>query len=455
MPEPESNQNSRLLVDPPGWMRRLIALSFSSVTDTTKIEQARKKAEKQRRASGQPHRVAYFHQLDDPYSHLTAQILLQFAQKYDIELVAHLIPPSGGKNQPKSEQLAALARRDAALIAPHFGLEFPTSAGRYPDPSLLKRAGTILAGCDNKQFVERISEVSTALWTSEEASIEQIKTCIRSSGDYDSALQAGKSQIQALGHYSGATFFYGGEWYWGVDRLFHLEARLQTLGATHEDTKGFIAPRPEIDVSGIDASRLTLDFYPSLNSPYTSIIYDRVLDLKSECGVNFRHKPVLPMIMRGVPITRAKGRYIMFDTKREADWAGVPFGKMITPIGEPTRMAYALMPWAMSIGQDEALMSSLLHHAFALGTGLHTTKGLRRAIEAAGLSWSEAERHFSDVSWKQMVERFQNEMNEDLGLWGVPSFRLSGPVDEEDLIVWGQDRLWLVAREIKRRGRKI
>jgi len=45
-----------------------------------------------------------------------------------------------------------------------------------------------------------------------------------------------------------------------------------------------------------------------------------------------------------------------------------------------------------------------------------------------------------------------DEMVEGLGLWGVPSFRLSGPDGEPDLAVWGQDRLWLVAAEIRRRA---
>ena len=54
--------------------------------------------------------------------------------------------------------------------------------------------------------------------------------------------------------------------------------------------------------------------------------------------------------------------------------------------------------------------------------------------------------------WKAMVERNQDEMVDGLGLWGVPSFRLSGPEGQPDLAVWGQDRLWLVAAEIRRRA---
>jgi 2-hydroxychromene-2-carboxylate isomerase len=36
------------------------------------------------------------------------------------------------------------------------------------------------------------------------------------------------------------------------------------------------------------------------------------------------------------------------------------------------------------------------------------------------------------------------------GLWGVPSFRLLNRRGESVLALWGQDRLWLVGREIER-----
>jgi 2-hydroxychromene-2-carboxylate isomerase len=97
-------------------------------------------------------------------------------------------------------------------------------------------------------------------------------------------------------------------------------------------------------------------------------------------------------------------------------------------------------------------MSSLLRHAFALGVGLHTDAGMRQAVEAAELDWAKASQVIGSEDWKAMVERNQTEMVEGLGLWGVPSFRLSGPEDEPALAVWGQDRLWFIAAEIKRRA---
>ena len=82
------------------------------------IEKRRRKAEALRRRNQAPHRVDYYHQLDDPYSHLTSQILARFAERYDIDLSVHLIRASGGGYQPEFEKLAHWARRDAEVVAP-------------------------------------------------------------------------------------------------------------------------------------------------------------------------------------------------------------------------------------------------------------------------------------------------------------------------------------------------
>ncbi len=445
MLEPDKNPNSPLMVDPPGWLRHLMRRQFDSVTGLRNVNKRREKAERKRQRSGDPHVVEYFHQLDDPYSHLTAQVLAIFAERYDIVIKPHLIRASGGKNQPEAEKLAAWARHDAELIAPHYRLKFPRKAPIQPNIGNQMGSALSLSSKSDEAFVIALLDESTELWSGENRIGPDGSTM-------DAILEKGSARLDQLGHYSGATFYYAGEWYWGVDRLFHLEQRLRDLGVCKEPELAFICPRPDIDVSGVDASKLTLDFYPSLNSPYTSIIYDHTIAMKNECDIRFNHKPVLPMIMRGVPATRAKGMYIMFDTWREGQFLGVNFGPVMTPIGEPTRLAYSLLPWAMKQDKDEALMSSLLHYAFSEGLPLHTTKGMKQAVEAAGLDWKEASKHLGSEEWKPMVERHQDEMVDGLGLWGVPSYKLSGPDSEPDLAVWGQDRLWLIAAEIRRRA---
>jgi len=450
--EPENNPTPGYLVDPPAWIRLLMSRRvLAPQADRSRRDRLRRRAEARRRRRGEPHTVEYFHQLDDPYAHLTAQLLAAFTARYDVELRVHLIRATGGNSQPEPDKLAVLARRDTALIAPHYGLSFPAQADTVPAVAHQALAVKALLH-PQRRILDTIAAVSEALWSGDEETLRRQADGGPTPGEIDAALDQGSTRLAKLKHYSGATFFYGGEWYWGVDRLDHLERRLRDLSACREPGGPLLAPRPQVDVTGVDARGLRLDFYPSLNSPYTSIVFDRTIALKDACGIEFHHKPVLPMVMRGVPATRSKAKYIVFDTAREAETVGVPFGNLIMPIGTPTRRAYSMLPWARAKGRDEALMSELLRHAFALGVGLHRDTGMRQAVEAAGLDWTEAQMVLDSDDWKPLVEQYQEEMVNGLGLWGVPSFKLSGPDGQPDLALWGQDRLWVIAAEIRRRA---
>ena len=80
---------------------------------TTLLAQ-RAKAEKARLASGRPHEVYYFHQLDDPYSHLMAQALPRFLARYNIELKPHVVSHPADSAAPEREKLVAYSRVDDA-----------------------------------------------------------------------------------------------------------------------------------------------------------------------------------------------------------------------------------------------------------------------------------------------------------------------------------------------------
>ena len=263
-------------------------------------------------------------------------------------------------------------------------------------------------------------------------------------------LKTGNARRAELGHFSGAMFYYAGEWYWGIDRLHHLETRLRELGAEYKLQKTLLLPRPEIDCGPLkDNGSLQLEIFVSLRSPYTAISFDRAVRLAEETGVELLVRPVLPMVMRGVPVTRQKGLYIFTDTAREALDAGVTFGQFYDPVGEPVRRCYSLYPWACEQGKGTALLSSFLSCAFAEGVNTNTEKGLKKVVEKAGLDWQEAMSILDQQDWQAILEENRQAMYK-AGLWGVPSFQLlDNNSGEPVLALWGQDRLWMIAREIQ------
>ncbi|MEO1304729.1 MAG: hypothetical protein AAFV37_07130 [Pseudomonadota bacterium] len=262
MTDPENSRNSSWMRNPPGIVRSIFRMRVDQIISPEKRQKRRQKAEAKRVKSGAPHTVEYFHQLDDPYSHLAAQVLPALAARYDIDLVVHLIPATGGSSQPELEKLAIWARKDAELIAPHYGLAFDANYPVLPDPDLMRKAIDYLPDLSYPERVAELHAISTALWSGQSDRIPD------STWTGEVELADGAASLKKLGHYSGAMFYYGGEWYWGIDRLFYLEQRLRDLGIARGEAAApdadYIAPRPSIDVSGIDASALRLDFYPSI-----------------------------------------------------------------------------------------------------------------------------------------------------------------------------------------------
>jgi len=445
-------QGGAATMDPGAFKRWATSRLMTHLCKPQREARKRAAAERDRVKAGRPHTVEYFHQVEDGYSHLAAQVLPQLLRRYDIELACHLVAGPEGRNAAEPELLLQLSGYDAFHIAPGYGLDFPGCAGG-PSPELTAVAAGILARQDAGGFAQLAAEVGGALWRGDKARLQQLAEQ-RGCADADArdrAVATGTARRRELGHYSGAMFYYEGEWYWGVDRLYHLERRFADLGIDRSPGQPPLMPRPAIETGPLrDDGRLTLEVYASLRSPYTAISFDRAVHLARAVGVTLAVRPVLPMVMRGVPVTRQKGVYIFQDTAREARAAGVPFGDFYDPIGDPARRGYSLYPWACEQGRGIELISAFLHCAFAAGVNLNRDSGLRTVVETAGLDWGEARRALDSPGWEDVLERNRLAMYRS-GLWGVPSFRLLDESGGELLALWGQDRLWLIAREIQRR----
>lgn len=452
-------------------VRKVVPYAAQYLTSTQRRDKKREEFERKRIKAGEPHTVMYFHDVTDPYSYLMSQKISALMRTYEIELRPMLVSPPTDEAAPERGMLMAYALKDAGDIAPHYNLDFRTGHS-MPEPEAFIEAGRLLsAAISRSTFDKDAPRIGAALWANDWRMMEEIKAELPMADlkSYDKHMKLGDRERERQGHYLGAVLAYGGECYWGLDRLSHLEERLLSL----ELRNSFAAPRllsprksERRESAMIKAHGVDLEFFISLRSPYTYIAMKRVFVLAERYEVNLILRPVLPMVMRGLDVPAAKRKYITFDTKREAEAEGIRFGKVCDPVGEPVERGFSLYPYAEREGRAREYLLSFAEGAFADGLDAGTDSGLKKIVERAGLNWEEAEAQLGNEAWRPVLEANRQRMLE-LGLWGVPSFCVSGPHAREgekdafgddiefeafdDFMTWGQDRLWLVEEEIRKR----
>ena len=405
----------------------------------------RKKARKRREKQGIPPTVYYFHQVDDPYSHLAVQKLDALKARYNVCFEVHLVSTPSAEFQGDASRFATWAWRDALSIAEDFQTHFKPAVPA-PAPHSVTVANQILAqNLEHADFAQLALETGNLLWSGETPAIDN------NPAEGEGAVARGNQLRSQLGHYQGAMFYFDGEWFWGVDRIRSLEQRLASEGFDSQPGP-LCVPEPTPDpLNGKTVSGIELEYFPSLRSPYTAIGHQRVLDMIANTGVKVNLRPVMPMMMRGIPAPRPKQQYIITDSAREGREYGVPFGKVVDPFGEPVKRAFALFPAAQEMGAGMAYITAYLQAAWFDGIDITKEAGLAQVVENAGLDWLALRRHSSSADWQVILERNLAVLNEN-SLWGVPSFRVTGGNTEEAWACWGQDRIWRVASEIARRA---
>ena len=387
----------------------------------------------------------YFHQADDPYSHLTALQLSALEARYRVRLVPHLVPAPDASAAPEQQKLRDWSRRDAARLALSLGLTAPNFTQQPGAQQVEATQAAMALALAQPDALSQLVNLSQALWCGEADALAgalPAEAGLRARA----ALARGAALRQRWGHYLGATFYCEGEWYWGVDRLHDLEQRLHQEGlavsAKPEQPLVPVRPLQLVPVLASARQRPVIHFYCSLRSPYTYLAAAQVRRLADHYGAELRLRFVLPMVMRGLPVPLAKRLYILHDNKREANRLGLPFGRVVDPVGEPTERGLALLHRAMALGRGPALAESFLQGVFADGIDAGSDAGLALIATRAGLSTADVAAALADDSWRAVAEANRADLFAR-GLWGVPSFR----VDEQPAL-WGQDRLWMLEQDL-------
>jgi 2-hydroxychromene-2-carboxylate isomerase len=404
-----------------------------------------RRARLRRRLAGARPTVHWFHQVDDPYSFLAVQRLDALAARYCVDVVPHLVPRPEAAYLGDADRHPDWALADARDLATFHGVEAP---GPHAANALAAEAAAArLASADAADFARVAVSEGRGVWNGHEPAPPSA-TDRAAARD---ALARGERLRRRLGHYGGAVAVFEGDAWWGLDRLPLLEDRLRAEGLIDDPAAPRVVPAPVPEVlAGADAAGVVLEVFPSLRSPYTAIAFPAIRDLVARTGVEVRWRPVMPMLMRGVTAPRDKQLWILRDAAREGRRRGVVIGRPVDPFGEPVRRALSLWVPAAEAGRGEAFLAEYLHAAWIEGLDVTADAGLLEVVRRAGLDADVLRPLIGGDASDAELDANLAALN-DAGLWGVPSFRVSGG-GAPPFACWGQDRLWRVETEIARRA---
>lgn len=400
-------------------------------------------AEWRRRISGKPHVVSVFLQLDDPWSYLLSHYLTDLAEHYEIKLELHLVQALGEGFQPAPDLLAEYALNDCRRVAQELGVPFLDKGG-YPPSELRVALTDAIANVSSEDVIAALA----AYWRGDtEAAARRCESI--TAGEGNAAIAKGQAKLKKLGHYNSAMLHYGGEWYWGVDRLHYLTSRLDELGLRHTGASAKLASVQQATRINLPVAPPTgakslppLEYFVSMRSPYSYLSLQQVFDISDAFGLELRIRLVLPMIMRGMKVPRAKMLYIAADMLRESERLGVAFGRIADPVGKGIERIYAVHQYARSEGREREYLLQTGRAVWADAIDVATDSGLRKVTGRTGLFWPEASAAIQNTDWRAEAEANREDMIAS-GSWGVPTLRMG------DFVTWGQDRIWLLVRHLE------
>ncbi len=397
-----------------------------------------------RRLFGRKRRLVFFHRVDSPQSYLLAQALERFLGAYEFELEIVVVPAPAADFDPEPALRARHELRDAVAVAPCYGLTFPAHA-ELPHEARVRMANAVLLkGRPAREQLRIAVALSRALFEGDGDGLHRLSDELGTASGQEvrPRLEAGYRRLRAEGHFQEGALAFEGEWYVGVDRLVHLEERVHDEGGANGP---LLFGGPAIPAAPAAAPRVPVEVFFSFRSPFSYLGLARLARLAETHPIDIVPRPVLPLVMRGVVVPDEKLRYIVFDAAREARRHDVPFGRLRDPLGDGVERCLSLA--AVAARADRALPFALaaMEAIWNEAADLRDDERCVEIAERAGLDAPSARaalarrdfRAFTDANLEALAE---------LGLWGVPSFRVG------DRAFFGQDRLPLVVAEVVKRA---
>jgi 2-hydroxychromene-2-carboxylate isomerase len=392
---------------------------------------------------GRNAKVDVYLALNDPHSFMLVQMLARLESQYDAQFSIFFVMGAlpGTTIAPELQQQWAI--RDANLIAEQYQLVKVDN-----EPSLVLLATGQQAWQLQKSNLKNAEQIFLQTWgntfqqhyqTSTPTITHQVKN---------------QARLQDKGHYSAAVLFFAGEWFTGVDRLFHFETALCELGLLTSITQKFsVDAEASRDLANFEydflptSSKLNielqqLEVFLSLRSPYSYLGFVQASALAEQYQLELIIKPVLPLLMRGASIPVVKQKYIYLDALREAKKLDIEFNGFIDPLGDGVINVYTMFAWAEQQGKAREYMLACFRAVYVDNIDLSTVENVDKIVNDLDLDSEKAHAYQAEHDWQQWADCNQQALTK-LEFWGVPCFKF------QNSRYWGQDRIHFLEKEIK------
>jgi 2-hydroxychromene-2-carboxylate isomerase len=177
-----------------------------------------------------------------------------------------------------------------------------------------------------------------------------------------------------------------------------------------------------------------VEWFYSFRSPYSYLSGPRGFALADHYDMELEFRGVIPMVMRGQSVPRAKQLHTLRDVARVADRLGLPFGRIHDPVGRGAMRCLLVSEYAKDEGRIREFVLEASRAIWAEAVEVASDHGLRAVCERAGLGWDGCAAALEDPSMRARVDA-NTQALDALGHWGVPVFAFGGE------LYWGQDRI--------------
>lgn len=375
---------------------------------------------------GQDATLRFFHDPRCARSWLLTEALIEFRRLYDVTIVPYLVPEAMDDTFGSYVDYYQYSFRDAQAQARYYGLSMPQ---RLPTQAEVQTVAHELASRPrDTAWLRHAHHLGLSLFQS---------TTLMETFEPVHGLDADRALLHQLGNYRGGNMFAHGGWYFGVDRLAHIEDAYAEAGLGSGHT---LSPHPSA-LPTIKGD--TIHFYFSFRSAFSYIALPRVLALAAHKGLRLNlHAVASPSTEQQATPLRRQILWLL-DAAREGRQHHIHFGKIVDVSREQNERLIAIF---YRLEGDSERQRRFVHAAmraiWSRGIDFRHDEPWDRIQQEAKLTSEEIQEFGQDQTVLERAYANAHHLREQ-GYLDVPAFSIG------ETIYWGYDRLAYLEYQIQ------